>query len=270
MHDSNRFRSLCFLVLAAVGFTAAPEVRGLPGQAQERPATAPAWEVEVIYESPPASSHKFVTFEPIDFREDPKAIRQYMALARRELRRNPELVERAGLKYFYIVRDLRVSGQERGLTYDVPNSALYATGRGAHNTVYQRHCVHHEFFHYLMNEWRNAVIFDEPDWMALNPPGTRYGTGGKNARGSGEYELTHPAPGFINRYSQSSLREDMCEIFAALQVPEERRLVMQWAREDEVLRNKVKYMEALTARYLEEPPSTRPASRPTEPDSEHE
>ena len=60
----------------------------------------------------------------------------------------------------------------------------------------------------------------------------------------------------------------MCEIFATLHMPEEKRLVMQWAREDQVLRKKMEYMEGMIARYWEE---TAPdaqtagaASRPAE------
>lgn len=252
MGHTNRLWALLFCTFVAV-LVAAPNVGGLRAQDQQPPTTAPAGEVEFIVESPPAHYKKSVTFEPIDTSQDLKAVREYMVLVRRELKRNPELIERTGLKYFIIVKNLRVSGQERGLTPDVHTRAIYATGRGAHNRVYQRHCVHHEFFHYLMGQWKKDMYFKDPEWIAFNPPGTRYGSGGVAARGPDQYTLTHPAPGFINRYSQSAVEEDMCEIFAALQVPEERRLLMQWAREDEALRNKMKYMrEELIPRYLKE------------------
>lgn len=250
MHGKIKLRAMlvCAVVVALV---AAPHLRA---QDREAPTTAPAWEVEFIVESPPAHSKKSVTFEPVDLKQDMRAVRQYMALARHELKRNPELIKATGLEYFIIVRNIRASGgHERGLIPDLHNRAIYATGRGAHNRVYQRHCVHHEFFHYLMGQWKQDMYFKDPEWIAFNPPGTRYGSGSANARGSDQYTLTHPAPGFINKYSQAGVEEDMAEVFAALQVPEERRLLMQWAREDKALRNKMKYMEEeLIPRYLKE------------------
>lgn len=262
MRGTIRLRTRLFCTVAATILAAAPEVGGSRAQDQQPATTAPAWEVEFIVESPPAHYLKAVTFDPIDKTQDPKAVRAFELMVRRELKRYPELIERSGLKSFVLVQNLRVDGQERAQVPDRFLGTMYANPFfGAHNRVYQRHCVHHEFFHYLMERWTKDVVYDEPGWIALNPPGTRYGTGGVNARSSDQFAFTHPAPGFVNKYSQASLEEDMCEIFAALHIPEERRLVMQWAREDEVLRKKIKYMEEeLIPRYLRETDATsRPA-----------
>ena len=268
MHGQIKLRAMLLCAFAAA-VMAAPESPGLLAQNQQQESTTrPAGEVEFVVESPPPHYLKAVTFDPIDLKQDPKAVRAFELMVRRELKKYPELIERSGLESFVLVQNLRVDGQERAQVPDRFLGRMYANPfMGAHDRVYQRHCVHHEFFHYLMERWTGDVVYPEPGWLALNPPGTRYGSGGVNARSSDQFAFTHPAPGFVNKYSQSAPEEDMCEIFATLHMPEEKRLVMQWAREDEVLRNKMKYMEELIERYLTETavPAAEPTSQPAEP-----
>lgn len=240
-------------------------------QAAEPPLTTRAAAIEIVLEDPPASTWKEVTFEPIDVERDPQAVRKYVAMVRRELSRYPPaFMERSELRSVVVVQNLCNQGQLVAVVPDHPKGILYADpAKGAHDFTYQRHALHHDFFHYLMGRWQDDTYFKDPEWIALNPPGTSYGRGGRFAQQGNQYEITHPAEGFINLYSQAGVEEDMAEVFAALQIPEERRLLLKWAKEDAVLKRKIEYMEAFVARHSiagEEPTATNgPASRSARP-----
>ena len=83
-----------FLCAFAAVVLAAPGTLELRAQDQEVPATAAAtpttasaeWEVEFIVESPPPHfQESVVTFDPIDPKQDPKALRAYELLVRRDV-----------------------------------------------------------------------------------------------------------------------------------------------------------------------------------------
>jgi hypothetical protein len=109
--------------------------------------------------------------------------------------------------------------------------------------------MHHEFFHLMQGTVLNDQYFKDPDWAALNAPRTQYAAPGAASQRDDMYELRHPAEGFINKYSQSAVEEDMAEIFAALFVEEESTKVLEWAERDAALRAKVERMRSLIADY---------------------
>jgi len=70
---------------------------------------------------------------------------------------------------------------------------------------------HHEFSSILLRNY--ASRFDKAGWMRINPEGFRYGNGGADAILNGEASLAFDyllnVQGFLTRYSQSSLEEDV-------------------------------------------------------------
>ena len=242
-----------------LAFTATLETPGplAPLAAQEsRPADR---QVPVILEDPPASTWKEVTFRPLTGAEI-EAEAAFLEMVEREMGSySRRLLQRSQLRGVVVVAGLRVEGQARAVVPDEPRRLIYVDPFiGAGNITYQRHALHHDFFHFLAARWEGDAYFTDPAWLALNRAGTRYGNGGKNAREGNQFALTHPAPGFVNLYAQSAIEEDMAEVFAMLQVPEERALLLEWATDDEVLRGKIAYIEAFLARHVGGA-TTRPA-----------
>ncbi|HTQ11001.1 MAG TPA: hypothetical protein VMI31_13075 [Fimbriimonadaceae bacterium] len=92
------------------------------------------------------------------------------------------------------------------------DTMYYDAALGARSAHYQRIVIHHEFFH-LVDD-RMKVIYHDPEWEKLNPPGFKYGQGGAKMRRSGVGELTDTIPGFLTRYGTSAVEEDKAELFA--------------------------------------------------------
>jgi hypothetical protein len=215
-----------------------------------RPKPTVVHDVRIILAHPPESTWQQVTFRAPDASRR-NMLNDYANLVREELARHaPALLARAKLRAAVIVDELAVDGQRRAAVPDYPNGCLYLDPSvGAHNEEYQRHVIHHELFHFIQGRFRKDAYFKDPDWLALNAPGAQYGNGGARTRGHDVYELTHPAAGFVNLYSQSAVEEDMAEIFAVLHVETSRRKAEEWAKHDAALRAKVHYMQALIESY---------------------
>src|SRR5262245_52832602 len=188
------------------------------------------------------------TFSEVSFRAmrpgEIGASNSYVALVDAELNCYPDtFLHRSGLGTVAIVRELAVEGQRRAAVPDYPGGVLYLDpdiGNGS--LTYQRHVIHHELFHFLIGKLHGDPYFADPKWLRLNDPQATYVAGGKTVSQHGVYTFTRPAPGVINRYSQSAPEEDMAEMFAAMILPEERMRVEEWSREDRVLRAKLNYM----------------------------
>lgn len=157
----------------------------------------------------------------------------------------PSLVQLAHLHRIALVRHLSYAGQLRAALPDYLQEILYLDAyRGNGNEVYQRHVIHHEYYHLLEQEVFGSAYYKDPKWANFNRPDFHYGKGGAFAQTGPQYDLVHPLPGFINRYATSGLEEDKAEVFAALMVPEEARLLNSWSRADRMLQAKLQYMKA--------------------------
>ena len=53
-----------------------------------------------------------------------------------------------------------------------------------------------------------------------------------------------PVPGFVTYYAMESPAEDRAELFAALMIASQRRVVRRWMEKDPVLRQKVHALQA--------------------------
>ena len=152
---------------------------------------------------------------------------------------------RSGLRTVAVVKDLAYAGQRRSAVPDPYKGVLYldATCRATRAVRAPRDSPRVLPFH-PGRTLRHAVS-DRSHVAIVQPAGLPLRQGRcDDAQTRRLRRSTHPRPGFINLYAQSALEEDMAEVFAALRVPQERKLVERWAREDEVLRKKIEYLEA--------------------------
>lgn len=251
------------LTALLLGLPVAAFAPAIAPQPRARATSQPVSPIPVTIEAPPASTWDVVTFAAI---EQPTHREQdHVETVRREMSAySQRFIEASGLKAIYVVRDLKVAGQARAVVPDPEKAVMYVdAANGAHAPVYQRHALHHDFFHFLMGRWEKDMYFKDPRWIEICGPEVKWGDGGVNAQSGPQYALTHPAPGFVNLYAQSAVEEDMAEIFAVLMVPEERALVEQWAKDDAVLAAKLAYIPRLTRGHVEAAEaSAGAASRP--------
>lgn len=160
----------------------------------------------------------------------------------------PALVKRTKLTTVVLCRDLSFAGQLRSAIPDFEHDTLYLdVSRAKDNKTYQRKVLHHEFFHIIDYE-DDGSVYEDKDWAALNPPGFKYGDGGKNAQENRETSvLTDKYPGFLNHYSTTGVEEDKAEIFTHLFV--DAAYLDGRSAQDPVLAKKVKAMKHLLAKF---------------------
>ena len=93
---------------------------------------------------------------------------------------------------------------------------LHDIGVDRPNSDYVRHVMHHEFFHIV--DWSGASWrWRVPEWKKLNALKFQYGKGGHTMQQDAKsWSLASGTPGFLNRYSRSSVAEDMAEMYAFL------------------------------------------------------
>lgn len=128
----------------------------------------------------------------------------------------PEDVLFNNLRKIYILKSLRFFGVPYGatnrkdviyLTYDafIPEAT----------PVFVEGFFHHEFSSILFRKY--AADFNPCDWICFNPPDFRYGEGGidaiKRGEASLEFDYDLVVNGFLNKYAQSAMEEDI-NVFA--------------------------------------------------------
>ncbi|MHC4777443.1 MAG: hypothetical protein ACYTFG_02570 [Planctomycetota bacterium] len=206
------------------------------------------YSVELMFESFPQTSWR------IEYKLAQKAdypvLKAYLGLFMGEFRRYPKsFVAKTGLAKVVFVKDLSYQGQLRTAIPDYGKEILILDfERAPHSRIYQRHVIHHEFYHLIEEQFHGTPYFRDREWKQLNWPGFRYGRGGRTAQAGSVYVLTHPGMGFINVYSMSGLEEDKAEIFAILFVEEEYRTVRKWAQKDLLLDGKMKHIRKFLLR----------------------
>jgi hypothetical protein len=205
------------------------------------------YDLVLHYESVPESTWGAnVTARTASSPEDYKNLLQYLKLFKVEWEKySPTYVQKTNVKEIAFVTELAYAGQVRGAIPDSYKEILYYDFMtGNYNPTYQRHVVHHEYYHMIEEQINGSQYYKDPRWAAFNESSFSYGQGGAYARGSDQYGITHPRKGFINLYSISGLEEDKAEIYAMLFVEEEYKLVAPWIDEDDILKKKVRYMKA--------------------------
>ena len=163
----------------------------------------------------------------------------------------PSLIKRCGLKRIVLCKELAFDGQLRGAIPDFEHDTLYLDVlRGGSDPLYLCKVLHHEFFH-IIDYRDDGHVYEDQEWAALNPPGFKYGTGGKNAQHvASARELTDKFPGFLNYYSTTGVEEDKAEVFANLIV--DPAYVAQRTKDDRVLGAKVQALKKLLVKFCPE------------------
>ena len=233
--------SVAVLVLLA-GTTAAAQRVTAP--ADDLADVAKTYQIEIVTVAP-------VFPVPTDYgaidgqRAEPKQLENYTPLFRAEFTLYPtSFVKRSQLKRVVLCTELYFAGQRRNAVPDFAHDTLYLdVARGAYDRTYLRKVMHHEFFH-IIDYRDDGELYSDERWSALNAPGFKYGTGGRNAQGQPTTSLpTDQFPGFLNHYSTTGVEEDKAELFAFLMV--DYWFVQERIKRDGVLGQKVKMLKDL-------------------------
>jgi len=203
------------------------------------------YQVDVEIVSPPGTSwnEEIIHFKSLTLHDEAE-VKKYVKLFHYEFFKYPfEFIKNTKLKKIVLVKELYNSGVPVAAMPDYYQEYLYIDIYEGHNNhKYQRHVIHHEFYHMIEEEFNGNTYYKDPEWNAFNVPGFQYGNGGINNRGSHMSVINHPDSGFINLYSQTGLEEDKAEIFGSLMTDNEKELVLSWTIHDKILQLKVDYM----------------------------
>lgn len=206
------------------------------------------YSISVAYPQVRPSAFKSVTFDSLSASDSP-ALEKYSWLLAEEFNKYPkDFIARIGLKTIALVKNIKYEGDARTAIPDYKAGILFLDIiEGAAANGFGRHVMHHEIYHFAEAALNGDPFFKDPAWAALNKIGFTYGQGGAYARGKDQAVLTHPSPGFVDKYAQSGLEEDKAEIFACLMVPVEARRLAQMAADDPILAAKAKFIQQACA-----------------------
>ena len=146
---------------------------------------------------------------------DPRELNYYYRnIATEFLLYPPGVVKQSRLKRIVLCRGLSFAGQSRAAIPDFEHDTLYYdVVSGAYSRKYQRHAIHHEFFH-IIDYRDDGQVYSDATWAGINPPKFRYGDGGAKMQGNPLSGLPTDIPGFLTTYATSGVEEDKAEIFA--------------------------------------------------------
>lgn len=178
-----------------------------------------------------------------------QALLKYLPLFFGEFTLYPQaVIERAGLKAIVLCERLKFAGQLRSSIPDYLHDTLYYdVSRGSETPDYKRNSIHHEFFHII--DWKDdGLVYQDQVWAALNPPGFKYGSGGKNAQNDSTVGVvTDSLKGFLTRYAMTGVEEDKAETFSHMMISY--RMVEQRTKHDPVLKAKFDYIKVLCQKF---------------------
>jgi hypothetical protein len=201
---------------------------------------------DIEFHSEPGDLYPLKThYGPITGKAAPeKDVQRYKNLLLPELKKYPSgYVKKLKIKKIILAQDLKFDGQKRAAIPDFEHQYLHLDPKeGDYNKTYQQTVIHHEIFH-IVDLLDDRELYDDAAWKKLNPADFKYGSGGKNARGSDQWPLDDTLEGFLNKYSQSGVEEDKAEIYSNLIVRP--KLVYARAEKDPILSKKVARMKEL-------------------------
>jgi len=134
-------------------------------------------------------------------------------LLRKTFAKYPVHVLKENLKRIYALNSLNFYGVPYGGTYSISKKTVYITDDSAlmENDLFIEAFFHHEFSSILLR--KHPCYISKKEWKSANPKDFHYGKGGREAIMSGNssmvFDSTLNEKGFLNKYSQSSLEEDM-------------------------------------------------------------
>ena len=161
----------------------------------------------------------------------------------------PEFTRKCGLKKIVFCKQLAYAGQFRaGIPgYQAEGIMFYDVERGSYSPSYQRHTVHHEFFH-LFDLKDDGKVYKDTLWAGLNDPKFKYGDGGVSVQNDTSQGLiTFKRPGFLNKYSTSGVEEDKAELFTYMVTRAE--MVEERSKVDPILMSKMLQTKRLVRNF---------------------
>jgi len=162
-----------------------------------------------------------------------------------ELTRLPsELLRKSGLARVMLVTRL---AEERRAIPSLPNYNRSLILDVDASPAFLRRLLHHEVFHFI-DLAEDGEVLRDPAWERLNPPGFRYGSGGRTMREPAASALSREFPGFATRYATSAIEEDKAELFAFIVT--EPAALRAMARDDAYLAAKIARLEASIAKLV--------------------
>lgn len=159
----------------------------------------------------------------------------------------PEFFKDAEIEGVILARDVWVEqeGVARNVAGYIFDSRIVASVSYTYKVNHrnkQRRYLHHLVWHQI--DGLSGTLWEDPEWVALNPEGFEYGLhskGGVHDRSSESGLLSTEYPGFINRYGTGNVPDDKADLFAYLMVAHH--WVEERAAEDPFLRAKVRMIK---------------------------
>lgn len=199
--------------------------------------------INLHYAEGPVS--KFIN---LDYRladlEDSQVLKKVVFLFAQEISLYPkDFFRHAHCQDIYFVQKLFYKQKPvDGVFSENTSYIFYDYRRGGDNTQRIRHNIHHELYHMIGSKhpfWKGHG----PAWEALNRIGFSYSRK-YNPHERNPINFYAPSePGFITDYAMASAQEDRAEVFACMMIPEQSKLMEQWAQKDKILFKKVEMMK---------------------------
>jgi len=211
------------------------------------------YKIEISLEKPKKCTWNEVYYDLLEEKDYPQLLK-YLDFIEDEFGKYPNCLWLAsGNPRLVLVKDLFYQKQSRGGIPDCYLEFLYFDIHlGSYNESYQRHVLHHEFYHMLEEEKNSSPYYKDPAWNKLNTEGFQYGSGGANDRDGNHSVLNHPQEGFITRYAMSGLEEDKAETYASLWVESDRKKVKPFREADQTLESKYQFLYQALQKYCPE------------------
>jgi len=142
-----------------------------------------------------------------------KEYKRVTVLLRKALAKYPDHVLQENLKRIYAINSLNFYGVPFGGTYSISRKTVYITDDSVlrENDLFIESFFHHEFSSILLR--KHPCYLKKKAWKFSNQHDFHYGKGGveaiRNGNASMVFDSVLNQKGFLNKYSQSSLEEDM-------------------------------------------------------------
>jgi hypothetical protein len=119
------------------------------------------------------------------------------------------------LKKVYLLGDLQFYGVPYGGTYYGQSVFMVVKSKmQGYTEAYVEKSFHHEFSSILYKNYPEK--FPEAEWLRVNAPDFKYGSGGVDAIKTGnaglDFDSKSNEQGFLNEYSKASMEEDLNEV----------------------------------------------------------
>jgi len=241
--------SLQLFIIPSVSRAASPdkirqEIQQIIDNLQQSHGLKLSWEGIGQYKGPE------LQFEEISARELPQFL-SFLRVLKKEIGLYPaDFFKPSGLNQIVFAKKLFNGSEPAHGIYRLPRGVMYFDiYRNFRNRQVQRHGIHHEIFHVVSSSmWIDPVMLPG-GWDSLNEPGFQYKKEGWDQGVKNSINSMAPQLGFATEYGTSTMEEDRAEIFACLMLPEQRRLIEEWGKKDEVLRKKIIAMKTIIQSY---------------------